>query len=268
MKYLVTFMLSAGLLVASGCGSSAPEPSAPATTKAAPKPAAELVKVDTVVGADFKGNAKDWTAAPGDLILMQYTGKLDDGTQFDSNADPQAQPFAFVLGGNQVIKGWDLGIEGMRKGGERKLTIPPDLGYGDQPNGKIPANSTLHFEVKMLDIVKKGQEGVYDKVDLKTGTGPAAKQGDTVTVHYVGKLVNGKQFDASRPRGEPFNVTLGQGGVIAGWDAGLVGVRKGTVRRLRIPPALGYGDDGAGQDIGPRQVLIFEIEVLSIKPGG
>jgi peptidylprolyl isomerase len=101
--------------------------------------------------------------------------------------------------------------------------------------------------------------------DLKQGTGPAAKAGDPLTVQYVGvTYANGKQFDASWDRGQPFQFQLGAGNVIPGWDQGLVGMKAGGRRELIIPPDLGYGAQGAPPDIPPNATLIFVIDLEQI----
>jgi FKBP-type peptidyl-prolyl cis-trans isomerase FkpA len=92
-------------------------------------------------------------AASGQHVTVHYTGWLADGTKFDSSKD-RSQPFVFPLGGQRVIQGWDEGVQGMRVGGVRKLTIPPALGYGARgAGGVIPPNATLVFEVELLGVV-------------------------------------------------------------------------------------------------------------------
>jgi FKBP-type peptidyl-prolyl cis-trans isomerase len=102
-------------------------------------------------------------------------------------------------------------------------------------------------------------------VDLKAGTGPAAKVGDRVSVHYTGTLTNGTKFDSSRDRGQPFAFPLGQGRVIRGWDVGIVGMQVGGQRKLTIPPEEAYGSRGAGGVIGPNATLVFDVEMLKIE---
>jgi peptidylprolyl isomerase len=91
------------------------------------------------------------TVKSGQTVAVHYIGTLDDGTEFD-NSRKRGTPIEFRLGAGRVIKGWDEGIVGMKVGGQRKLIIPPELGYGSRNVGKIPANSTLIFEVELVEI--------------------------------------------------------------------------------------------------------------------
>lgn len=104
-----------------------------------------------------------------------------------------------------------------------------------------------------------------ETTDEKVGDGKEAKTGDTVRVHYTGTLMNGKKFDSSRDRNEPFEFTLGAGSVIKGWDQGVVGMKVGGKRKLAIPPDLGYGAAGKPPTIPPAAGLKFDVELVEIK---
>ena len=86
-------------------------------------------------------------------VVVNYTGKLEDGSIFDSSLNPGREPFIFTLGVGSVIKGWDIGVKGMKVGGRRRLTVPPELGYGDKGAGSvIPPGATLIFDVDLLEV--------------------------------------------------------------------------------------------------------------------
>ena len=110
---------------------------------ASPAANAGLIVQDEVIGTGAE-------AVAGSLVSVQYTGKLENGTVFDTSAGKA--PIQFPLGQGYVIQGWELGITGMKVGGKRLLIVPPDMGYGDKANGPIPANSTLIFEVELVGV--------------------------------------------------------------------------------------------------------------------
>lgn len=145
-------------LIASGCYQASTTQTATSSTPAV-KPAAPAATGQEVLLAgglkyvDLKVGDGD-IAEAGLRATVHYTGWLTDGTKFDSSVD-RGQPFAFRVGGHEVISGWDEGVKGMRIGGKRKLTIPPDMGYG--ANGSppvIPPNSTLVFDVELLGLAR------------------------------------------------------------------------------------------------------------------
>jgi FKBP-type peptidyl-prolyl cis-trans isomerase len=156
-------LLLAGLLIAgcSGSRGSKAEPagdvtSNPATTTSPTGSASGVGKIHRLAsGLVYQdvviGNGK--MADPGLAVSVHYTGWLTDGTEFDSSVR-RGQPLQFTLGSGRVIQGWEEGIKGMRVGGKRKLTIPPDLGYGAEGygGGLIPPNATLQFDIELLSV--------------------------------------------------------------------------------------------------------------------
>ena len=105
----------------------------------------ELIIEDIIVGQGAE-------AVKYSIVTVNYTGWLEDGTKFDSSLNSGREPLRFTLGAGQMIQGFDQGILGMKVGGKRKLTIPPNLGYGSQDKGIIPPNSTLIFELDLLIV--------------------------------------------------------------------------------------------------------------------
>lgn len=102
-------------------------------------------------------------------------------------------------------------------------------------------------------------------VELEPGKGRAAQLGDRVAVHFVGRLSDGRPFDSTYDRGAPFELVLGDAGVLDGFNEGIVGMRVGGKRRLIVPPSLAYGDEGAPPDIPPNALLEFDIELVAVE---
>ena len=133
------------------------------------------------------------------------------------------------------------------------------------PANPDPAQNTYAPALAVdLSKLQKTETGVLYQ-DVTVGTGAEAKYNTRVTVHYTGWLPNGKQFDSSR-NGTPFQFTIGAKEVIRGWDEGVPGMKVGGRRKLVLPADLGYGRDGAPPDIPPNSVLVFDVELLEVKP--
>jgi peptidylprolyl isomerase len=216
---------------------------------------------------------------PGEVVAVHYTGRLEDGTVFDSSRE-RGEPLRFPLGKGYVIPGWDEGIALMSQGGQATLVVPPDLAYGEEGfSSVIPPNATLTFDVELLEIspgspaaptaVDESQyittEQGIKYVDLVAGEGPVVNNGQLVVAHYTGWLEDGAKFDSSLDRGAPYTFNLGMGQVIAGWDLGLRGMKVGATRQLVIPPELAYGEEGYPPTIPPNATLIFEIQLLEVQ---
>ncbi|MDD5397223.1 MAG: FKBP-type peptidyl-prolyl cis-trans isomerase [Candidatus Moranbacteria bacterium] len=141
---------------------------------------------------------------------------------------------------------------------ELKETSEPASGQQAQPQTQSePASNQTNDNKKPMELeIKTTQEGTGDRV---------VKSGDTISVHYTGRLTDGTKFDSSVDRGTPFEFQIGQGMVIQGWEQGLLGMKVGEKRTLTIPSDLGYGSRGAGAVIPPNATLIFDVELISIK---
>lgn len=231
-------------------------------------------------------------AAAGQILSVNYTGKLLNGQKFDSNTDSafkHVEPFEVPIGRGSVIKGWDEGLLLFNKGTKATLYIPSGLAYGRQDRSpQIPANSILVFDVELVDISTQSQmdekiikkylnqnkikatktpSGLYYNITQK-GLGPTAAKGKKVTMNYTGRLMNGNIFDSNTDpkfgHVSPFSFTLGMGQVIKGWDEGVQLLQLGSKGTFFIPSDMAYGPNGMGQQIPPNSVLMFDVEVVGI----
>lgn len=133
-----------------------PKPTAEAEPKPAAEPAPSAPAPEAKLGIKDLVVGKGAEAKSGNTVRVHYVGKLTDGTEFDASRKHDDKGFSFTLGRGDVIKGWDQGVAGMKVGGKRQLTIPPELGYGARgAGGVIPPNATLKFDVELLEV--KGQ---------------------------------------------------------------------------------------------------------------
>jgi FKBP-type peptidyl-prolyl cis-trans isomerase len=219
----------------------------------------------------------------GDIVAVHYTGKLEDGTEFDSSLD-DGQPLYFILGKSLVIAGWDEGIALLQEGAKATLTLPPDLAYGETGAGDIPPDSTLIFDVELVsvhratgDLPEEVAEGnhtttdtglMYYDFEVGQGSMPGANQsvlalytlwlddGTVVASSWGVTSLNDLYFMMS------FSVTGEQ--MPTGLSEGLTTMSVGGRRQLVIPPELAYGEEGSGDLIPPNSTLIIEIELLGI----
>ena len=231
----------------------------------------------------------------GEVLVADYLGvRWDGGETFDSSFD--RGPAGFSIGTGAVIPGWDNGLVGVPVGSRVMLVTPPDEAYGDTPPGEpIQAGDTLVFVVDILGthgasetakgepapteddslpyvsitpkepqiIIPKGDpSGRLIALPVVVGDGPKVTKGQTLVVQYKGVVWRtGKEFDSSWSRNAPFALQIGVGGVISGWDKGLVGQTVGSRVLLVVPPKEGYGTQGNG-DIKGTDTMVFAVDIL------
>jgi peptidylprolyl isomerase len=234
--------------------------------------------VKTASGLEYtiteKGNGIKPQA--GDKVIVHYTGKLTNDTVFDSSVK-RGQPFEFKLGAGNVIKGWDEAFLLLQVGDKATIKFGPELGYGANATGAIPANSTLIFDVELLDVKEgirpynvKGKDTIKTASGVKcikiveNKTGEQAVNGTIAEFHYAGYFLDGKTFDNSFDRNQPLKTKMGQKQLMPGWEEGVALLRKGEKARLIIPSALALGEKGYPPLIPPNTDLVMDIEMLNV----
>lgn len=267
MKKVLTFILAFSVLVVN------------AQEKAKSQKVKKPKTVKTSSGLEYtiteKGSGKKPQA--GDKVVVHYTGKLTNDTVFDSSVK-RGEPFTFKLGAGQVIKGWDEAFQLLQVGDKATIKFGPELGYGAQDMGKIPPNSTLIFDVELLDVIEgirawdvKGKDTVKTASGLKyimiqRKDAEKVASGTKVTFNYNSFLMNGKMFDSSIERGKPLTVKVGQGQLFPGLDEGLQLLHKGEKAKLIIPYQLAFGEKGIPPSIPEKADVIFDVEITDIQP--
>lgn len=181
-----------------------------------------------------------------------------------------------------IAKAMIEGLEGMKPGGKRRVTIPAEIVEANAPAGR-PAIGDLFMTVELvsaepLPVLAKVEEFSGEPIktqkrsngleiyDFAAGDGPAAKAGDQVVTHYIGQLTDGSEFDSSHTRGEGIPVLVSGPGTIPGFAQGMEGAKVGMLRKLVIPPDLGYGDQDRPK-IPANSTLVFYLQIMSVTPG-
>ena len=202
-------------------------------------------------------------AQSGDYVRYHYYGMLANGHVFDSSYD-RGGTYNTYIGSGWLIKGMDQALEGMCVNEHRFVSIPPHLGYGDKgtADGAIPANSTLLFNVILVDVWNDD-----DKIQISTSYKPEGCErvlevSDYVRYHYNGTLLNGKLFHSSYEEQQTYNTYVGQGWLIKGMDEGLLGACQGECRRIIIPPHMAYGGKGDGKNIPSSATVVFDVDII------
>jgi len=198
----------------------------------------------------------------GDELLVNYKGFLADGSVFDSNEGKD--PLRFVLGERRVIAGWERGLIGTCAGEKVVMVIPASLGYGERgAGGVIPGGATLYFISTLQGIVRK-TEGSRDEEaldgdgnckDIKT-----IKAKDKVTMSSTVTLLDGSVVDSSRD-----TVQIGAGGLVKGWELGLLGACQGERREVLLGSGLAWGERGVPGTIPPNASVAISVTVEEVK---
>lgn len=244
-------------------------------------PAGEVITTESGLQVEILEAGTGPQPQQGNRVRVHYTGSLEDGTVFDSSAG--GEPFTFPLGVGSVIPGWDEGIALLNEGAKARLTIPPELGYGETGSGAtIPPNATLLFDVELVEVIpgapaapQSVDEADYTVTDsglkyfdFEVGDGEMPEEGQPVRINYTVWLEDGTKLDSTLDRDQPLTFSIGIGQVLPGWDEGVISMREGGQRQLVIPPDLAFGAESPGGNIPENATLIMEVELLEVLEGG
>jgi peptidylprolyl isomerase len=213
----------------------------------------------------------------GDIVTMNFIAQLPDGTEF-ANSFQDGSPVTAILGQDQLLPGWEEGVLMMKAGGQARMVLPPELAFGSEGYGMIPADSEIVLIVELISIEKPPTPQEVSQSDLTTtdsglqyyditvGDGDIAAEGMVVSNSFTlwyqdDEPVFVGETDSTSPLS--FEVGLGDT-VFPGWEEGVVGMKVGGVRQLIIPPELGLGETGGGS-IPANAVLILEIKLLEVR---
>lgn len=288
--WITAFVIVLSVALA-GCKTSTPVPTPTSTATitplfnlnptAAPLPTITLEgALTTESGLQYLEEVAGAGAAPqpGDLITMHFIASLSDGTELVSTYT-DGEPVSVVWGRGRLLEGWEEGMGLMKAGGKAKLLLPPELAFGAEGVGSIPANTQILLEVELLEVKPAPQptsvaaekltktDSGLQYYDLAVGGGAQAAEKDTVYTHYAiwVQLEDGYDYITSSEGGTPINFVIGRGDtVFPGWEEGVTGMKIGGRRLLVIPPDLGLGDYGGG-DIPPGATLVMEISLVEVK---
>lgn len=267
------------------------EAQATATAKKDPIKTPEVTRTHKsgLVTRDFKvGTGPE--AQVGSKLTVRYRAMLADGTEFEGNYRPSDPAFTFELPKRGRVRGWSQGLLGMKAGGKRRIEVPAALGYGKKGSPAnepgevaVPPDSDLVYLVELVKLqppvpmpkAPSAYEGEpLSKKRLRGGlmvenyrvlqSGEVAALGDRVQVHYTGLLPDKTVFDATTGGRAPFQFILGDSRVIPGWNLGIVGMKVGELRKLKVPAKLAYGKKGLG-DIPGNTPLVFLVELMKLE---
>jgi peptidylprolyl isomerase len=269
MKRLLVFGFA--LLVLAGCGKKV------VTTQSGVKYSVDTVGNGTVAKeGDFVSlHYKLWMIKDSTKMFTDWSKDSTKKTDLLGDTRMTNQPAKFVLGAG-VLLGSEEAIIGMKKGETRSIIVPSKLAFGERGYGPVPPNTKLKFLVTLLDTKEQVNMWKLDNLNFQTtqaglkyavvqnGTGPNADSGKTVMVKYSGFLSNGKRFDSSIERNEPFAFILGMHQVMPGFEQGISLMNKGSKYRFVVPASLGYGSKKVGQ-IPANSDLIFDVELVDIR---